>query len=52
MQEVKVLLYDIKSSKKFIKEFESEYKRDCFIEKLKYSKKIILLNDYKNTWNN
>ena len=36
-------LLDLKTMKTFIKEFETEFKRDKFIRKLKYSKKLKVL---------
>jgi len=48
MQKIKILLYDIINDKKFFKHFETEYERDKFVARLKYSKKLMLLNDYKD----
>lgn len=48
MGKIKILLLDITTNKKFYKEFETEFERDKFINKLKYSKKIILLDDLKS----
>lgn len=42
--EIKVKLKDLTTGKKFYKYFETEFERDKFIRKLKYSKKIILVD--------
>ena len=46
----KILLKNIESGKVFEKEFETEFEKDKFIRKLRYSKRIILLKDYKKMW--
>ena len=47
---VKIKLLNIKTSKIFIKEFQTEFERDKFIRKLRYAKNIILINDYKSNF--
>lgn len=46
----KIKLLDLSTNKQFYKQFETEFERDKFIRKLKYSKKIILINDYKSSY--
>lgn len=46
----KIKLLDLSTNKQFYKNFETEFERDKFIRKLKYSKKIILINDYKSSY--
>lgn len=41
--QIALKLYNLKSGKAFIKYFESEYKRECFIRKSKYFKDIVIL---------
>ncbi len=44
-------LIDITTMKIFTKKFETEYERDKFVRKLKYSKKIKVVNkDYKEDY--
>lgn len=44
-------LIDMATMKIFIKKFETEYERDKFVRKLKYSKKIKVVNkDYKEDY--
>ena len=47
MQKGKIylVLYNKETKKQFKKYFDSEYQRDKFLRKLKYSKKIILIED-------
>ena len=47
MQKSKIylVLYNKETKKEFKKYFDSEYQRDKFLRKLKYSKKIILIED-------
>ena len=47
---IKIKLLDLSTNKQFYKQFETEFERDKFIRKLKYSKKIILINDYKDNF--
>lgn len=39
-----LMLYDLKTNKQFKKEFDCEFDRDKFKRKLRYSKKLIVLN--------
>lgn len=39
----KVKLYDITTRKTFYKYFDTEFERDKFIRKLKYSKKLMVV---------
>lgn len=43
-------LYDLEKNKEFIKHFESEFEKDKFKRKLKYSRKILIV-DENNTEN-
>lgn len=47
---IKIKLLDLSTNKQFYKQFETEFERDKFIRKLRYSKKIILINDYKDNF--
>lgn len=47
---IKIKLLDLSTNKQFYKNFGTEFDRDKFIRKLKYSKKIILINDYKSNF--
>ena len=47
---VKIKLLNIKTSKIFIKEFQTEFEKDKFIRKLRYAKNIILINDHKDNF--
>lgn len=42
--EIKLLLGDRTTGKKFYKKFDTEYERQKFIRKLKYSKKLVILD--------
>lgn len=49
---VKITLMDLKTNNVFDKYFDTEFERDKFIRKLKYSKNIILIkNDDVNLYN-
>ena len=50
MKQIKIKLLNKSNGKTFIKYFDTEFERDKFIRKLKYSKKIILINDYKSNF--
>ena len=41
---VKIKLLNIKTNQIFIKEFQTEFEKDKFIRKLRYSKKLLVLN--------
>jgi len=45
---IKIKLKDLTTGKEFYKYFDTEFERDKFIRKLKYSKKIILIDICKN----
>ena len=45
-----LLLQVIDTGKQFFKYFESEFEMDKFKRKLKYSKKIMLIEDSRNNW--
>ena len=45
MNKLYLLLMDITTKKQFFKYFETEYEMDKFKRKLKYSKKLILVED-------
>ena len=47
----KIKLNDLRYNKPFIKCFDTQYAKDKFINKLKYSKYLVLLEDYTNQWN-
>lgn len=47
---IRIKLLDLSTNKQFYKNFETEFDRDKFIRKLKYSKRIILINDYKSSF--
>lgn len=47
---VKIKLLNIKTNQIFIKEFQTEFKKDKFIRKLRYAKNIILINDHKDNF--
>ena len=49
-KKVRINLLDIKTGKTFYKEFETEFERDKFIRKLKFSKKIKVIETYKDDW--
>ena len=49
---VKIKLYNIKAKKTFYKYFDTEYDRDKFISKLRYSKNLKIVKDYIDTWCN
>ena len=40
-----LLLYNIETHKQFFKYFNSEYEKDKFKRKLKYSKKVMVIED-------
>jgi hypothetical protein len=40
-----LILYDLTTNKQFKKEFASEYERDKFKRKLRYSKKLLVLDN-------
>lgn len=46
MKKVKILVKDKTTGKEFYKYFDTEFERDKFIRKLRYSKKLILIDDY------
>lgn len=41
---IKLLLQDLTTGKQFYKYFETEYERQKFIRKLKYSKKLTIID--------
>ena len=41
---IKIKLLDLSTNKQFYKQFETEFERDKFVIKLKYSKKLLVLN--------
>lgn len=43
--EIKLLLMDLTTGKKFYKYFDTEYERQKFIRKLKYSKKLTIVQE-------
>ena len=45
MQEIKLKLIDLNTGKIFYKYFETEFERDKFKRKLKYSKKLKVLSE-------
>ena len=45
MNKIYLLLYNIESHKQFFKYFDTEYEKDKFKRKLKYSKKVIIIED-------
>ena len=44
-------LLDLSTMKKFRKYFETEFERDKFVRKLKYSKKLLVLNKINEFYN-
>jgi len=50
MKEIKLKLFDLTTGKTFYKYFETEFERDKFKRKLKFSKKIKVINDYNENW--
>lgn len=38
-------LYDLEKSKEFIKHFETEFEKDKFKRKLRYSRKIMIVDE-------
>lgn len=49
-EQIKIKLYNKNNKSIFYKYFDTEFDRDKFLRKLKYSKKIILINDYKSNF--
>lgn len=45
MSRLYLLLMDLTTNKQFFKYFESEFEMDKFKRKLKYSKKLIIIED-------
>ena len=45
MNNLYLLLMDLTTNKQFFKYFESEFEMDKFKRKLKYSKKLIIIED-------
>ena len=45
--EIKIKLLDLTTNKEFYKYFETEFERDKFIRRLRYSKKLRLLDNCK-----
>lgn len=43
MMKVKLKLYDLTTGKTFCKYFNTEFERDKFVRKLRYSKKLMVL---------
>lgn len=43
-------LLNIKTMQIFKKEFNTEFERDKFARKLRYSKKLLIINDYENNF--
>lgn len=41
---IKIKLLDLSTNKQFYKQFETEFECDKFVRKLKYSKKLLVLN--------
>lgn len=52
MKEIKVLVKDIKTEKKFYKYFDTEFERDKFLRRLRYSKRLILIDSCIEDWLN
>lgn len=52
MKRIKIKLLDLTTGKEFYKYFDTEFERDKFIRKLRYSKKIRLLDDCKQSDDN
>ena len=50
MNKLYLLLKDLTTNKQFFKHFDTEYEMDKFKRKLKYSKKIMLIEDSRNNW--
>ena len=46
-----LVLQDKTTHKQFTKYFETEFEKDKFKRKLKYSKKIIIIEDSTDVWN-
>lgn len=47
----KVKVYNYNTNKFFIKRFKTEHEKDKFIDKVSYSKYLVILEDYTNAWN-
>lgn len=45
-----LLLMDLTTNKQFFKYFETEFEMDKFKRKLRYSKKLMLIEDSRNNW--
>lgn len=45
MNKLYLLLQDVNSKKQFFKYFDTEYEMDKFKRKLKYSKKLLIIED-------
>lgn len=50
MNKLYLLLMDLTTNKQFFKYFDTEYDMDKFKRKLRYSKKIMLIEDSRNNW--
>ena len=50
MNKLYLLLMDLTTNKQFFKYFETEYEMDKFKRKLKYSKKIMLIEDSRENY--
>lgn len=47
---IKIEVIDIRTKKKFFKYFKTEFDKDKYLKRLKFFKNIILVNSYKNDW--
>lgn len=50
MNNLYLLLMDLNTNKQFFKYFETEYEMDKFKRKLRYSKKLMLIEDSRDNW--
>lgn len=44
-KDIYLVIYDYSTNKYFKKYFETEYEKDKFVNKLKFSKKIVVVRD-------
>lgn len=45
MKNIYLVIYDYSTDKYFKKYFESEYEKDKFVNKLRFSKKLVVVRD-------
>ena len=50
MSKLYLLLMDLTTNKQFFKYFETEFEMDKFKRKLKYSKKLMVIEDSRDNW--